>query len=97
MSALKNLNERLHGGPEPAFTADSKRLRGRARRLLLRLMRPFIAYQERVNIGVVDVLSEHEEAIRCATLTEARLMAELRRIQRTGTEAGSEEVDVSRG
>jgi hypothetical protein len=82
VSALNHLTEQLHQGPQPPVEHRAKGLRGLVRRLLLRAMRPYIAYQEQVNVGLVNVLAEQQEAIRASTLTEATLLAEVRRLQR---------------
>jgi hypothetical protein len=91
--AFSRLPLRIRQGPVPATHVVGKRgwrARSRVRRAALRLMRPFTAYQQEVNLGVVAALEElhaQNAHLRADVATEqASLMAQARANDRLGVE-----------
>lgn len=81
MTTLERVLADMHAGPELQVGIQRGPVRRALRSAALRFMRPFIAYQQRTNVGFSDVLSEHEAALARSTMTQAMLMAETRRLE----------------
>ncbi len=56
----------------------------------MRVMRPFTAYQQRVNIAVFEAVREDGDARREFMLTQAATLAEIRRLERRLTYSNPE-------
>ncbi len=55
----------------------------------MRLMRPFTAYQQRVNIAVFEAVREDRDARREFMLAQAATLAEIRKLERRLTSLNS--------
>jgi SAM-dependent methyltransferase/glycosyltransferase involved in cell wall biosynthesis len=78
----RSLQQRVHTGPLFNHRVRMRSVRQLARRLVLRVIKPFTAHQESVNSEVAQLLSVHEATVReidmTATRRYAALLAELR-------------------
>jgi glycosyltransferase involved in cell wall biosynthesis len=83
----------LARGPVPPPTSAAGPLGGPLRRALLRLMRPYTAYQREVNLALARELAERDASAAQAELHHARtragLLAAIRRLERKLAESAS--------
>ncbi len=82
---VANLHAIVHQGPV-------LRARGPVARVLrsaaLRFMRPFIAYQQQVNVATVEATEALQQRMTAYQVETALLLAELRRVERANARAG---------